>query len=144
MHGICFDYDLQDWFDFSIPNTTIENDFISNSLLEEINFSIKPSAKVVWIGNCPTKNYSIKSKKGQSWELVNFTFYDKKGDFSVSFNKSEGDWLFEMLTKLAVSNAKQMTFQELKTDFEFHFDDFELFWFSKPVSKMKEFGLLLL
>ena len=144
MHGICFDYDLQDWFDFPIPKTTIENDFISNSLLEEINFAIKPSAKIVWIGNVPIKSYSFKSKKGNSWELVNFTFYDKKGDFSVSFNKSEGDWLFEMLTKLAVSNAKQMTFQELKTDFELHFDDFELFWFSKPLIKMKEFGLLLL
>ncbi|MEY4461473.1 MAG: hypothetical protein RLY98_13, partial [Bacteroidota bacterium] len=27
MHGICLDYDLQDWFDFTIPKTTIRPDF---------------------------------------------------------------------------------------------------------------------
>ena len=27
MHGICFDYDLQDWFDFKIPKTKIPSDF---------------------------------------------------------------------------------------------------------------------
>ena len=32
MHGICFDYDLQDWSDFKIPKTKIPSDFICNCL----------------------------------------------------------------------------------------------------------------
>jgi hypothetical protein len=28
MHGICFDYELQEWFDFKIPKTKIPEDFI--------------------------------------------------------------------------------------------------------------------
>ena len=28
MHGICFDYPLQDWFDFKIPKTTIPSDIL--------------------------------------------------------------------------------------------------------------------
>lgn len=144
MHGICFEYDLQDWFDFPIPETTIDSHFISNALQDETNYSIKPTAKIVWIGNKPSMYYASKSKKGSSWEIATLTFYDKKINFSVSFNKSEGDWFFGILAKLAVSNVKQMTFQELKTDFELQFDDFELFWFSKPLMKIKEFGLLQL
>ncbi len=32
MHGICFDYDLQDWFDFKIPKTKVPSNFIQNCL----------------------------------------------------------------------------------------------------------------
>ena len=32
MHGICFDYELQDWFDFKIPKTKIGADFIFDAL----------------------------------------------------------------------------------------------------------------
>ena len=35
MHGICFEYNLQDWFDFEIPSTTIVPDYISNALANE-------------------------------------------------------------------------------------------------------------
>jgi copper(I)-binding protein len=50
MHGICFEYDLQDWFDFKIPNTKIPSDYIVSCLEKEVDFNIKPSAKIVWIG----------------------------------------------------------------------------------------------
>ena len=35
MHGICFEYNLQDWFNFEIPSTTIVPDYISNALANE-------------------------------------------------------------------------------------------------------------
>ena len=50
MHGICFDYDLQKWFDFKIPKTTISPDYIYNCLEKEENFTIKPNAKIIWLG----------------------------------------------------------------------------------------------
>jgi hypothetical protein len=59
-------------------------------------------------------------------------------------NKEHGDWLVELLKKIAVSNTKICTLQEIKFDFETTFDDFELFWFSKPVMLLKDNGLLII
>ncbi|HJY13239.1 MAG TPA: hypothetical protein VJ304_10660, partial [Flavobacterium sp.] len=84
------------------------------------------------------------SKKGNSWEMMSFTFHDKKQSFNLQTNKNEGEWLVEILSKISISNAKNYTFQEIKTDFETQLEDFELFWYSKPVNTLREFGLLVL
>ncbi|OOG77596.1 radical SAM protein [Flavobacterium sp. A45] len=144
MHGICFDYELQDWFDFKIPKTKISSDFIFDALQEETNFNIKPTAKIVWLGGKPSIETFTKSKKGNSWEMMALTFHDKKESFTIQTNKTEGEWLVEMLQKISVSNVKTYSFQEVKTDFELQLEDFELFWYSKPVNTLREFGLLVL
>lgn len=144
MHGICFDYTLQEWFDFKIPKTKIAEDFIVNALQEPEDFKIKPTAKIVWLGGKPFIEEFTKSKKGNSWEMMSLTFHDKKESFSIQTNKAEGEWLTEMLQKVAVSNAKVYTLQEIKTDFEKLLEDFELFWYSKPVNSLREYGLLVL
>lgn len=144
MHGICFDYELQDWFDFKIPKTKIDPYFIFNALEETNDFNTKPNAKVVWLGGKPSVEYFTKSKKEQTWEMMTFTFHDKKESFNIQTNKNEGEWLVEILKKVAISNGKNYTFQEIKTDFETELDDFELFWYSKPINTLREFGLLVL
>jgi radical SAM superfamily enzyme YgiQ (UPF0313 family) len=144
MHGICFDYELQDWFDFKIPKTKIHPDFIANALEEEDDFNIKPTAKIVWLGGKPLVEHFTKSKKGNSWELMTLTFHDKKERFTIQTTKNEGEWLVNILGKISVSNSKIYTLQEVKSDFETHFEDFELFWYSKPINTLREFGLLIL
>jgi len=144
MHGICFDYELQDWFDFKIPKTKIQPDFISNALEQEEDFNIKPTAKIVWLGGKPSQEHFTKSKKGNSWEMMALTFHDKKESFVIQTGKKEGEWLVEMLEKISISNAKTCTFQEIKADFERNLEDFELFWYSKPVNTLRNFGLLVL
>jgi hypothetical protein len=144
MHGICFDYELQDWFDFKIPKTKIGPDFIYDALQESEDFNIKPTAKIVWLGGKPFAESFTKSKKGNSWEMLTLTFHDKKESFSIQTNKNEGEWLVEILQKISVSKTKTYTFQEIKADFETNFEDFELFWYSKPVNTLREFGLLVL
>ena len=143
MHGICFDYPLQDWFDFKIPPTTISEDFIYNALSEETDLSIKPNSKVVWIGGEPQVANFIKTKKGNSWEMSTLTFHDKKESYSIQMNREEGDWLIKTLKKVSVSNTKLNTLQEIKSDFEYKFENFELFWFSKPIATLRDFGLLI-
>jgi len=144
MHGICFEYELHEWFDFKIPKTKIHPDFISDALAEEDDFNIKPTAKIVWIGGKPLLEVFTKSKKGNSWEMMSLTFHDKKECFTIQTNKAEGEWLVQMLVKISVLNAKIHTFNEIKNDFETHFEDFELFWYSKPVNTLREYGLLVL
>jgi hypothetical protein len=144
MHGICFDYNLQDWFDFKIPNTKIPSDFIYNCLEKEQSFTTKPNAKIVWIGGKPQVDIFTKSKKGNSWEMMKLIFHDKTQTYDISLNVEEGKWLVETLVKLSVYKDNKITFTQLKSDFEQQFDDFELFWYSKQIATVRTFGLLVL
>ena len=144
MHGICFDYDLQDWFDFKIPRTKIEPDFIQNALQKETVFTTKSNAKIVWTGGIPLVRKFTKSKKGNSWEMMNLTFHQKTHSFEITLEEDKGNWLLEKLETLSVSNEKRITFQQLKTDFETQLEDFELFWYSKSINNLKTNGLLVL
>jgi len=145
MHGICFDYDLQEWFDFKIPKTKISPSYIEDCLmLQNDFFNAKPSSKIVWIGGKPFTETFTKSKKGRSWQMMQLTFHDKKETLEISLEKDKAEWLISTLEKLQVSNYKTQTFAQVKTDFETNFDDFELFWYSKPINALKDFGLLTL
>lgn len=144
MHGICFDFALQDWFDFKIPKTSIPEDFIADALESDADFHTKPTSKVVWLGGKPTLDYFTKTKKGNSWEMVSLTFHDKKESFTVQADRAEGEWLAKMLETASVSQPKTLTFQQIKADFESRFDDFELFWYAKPINTLRDFGLLVL
>ncbi|MEO5776847.1 MAG: B12-binding domain-containing radical SAM protein, partial [Flavobacterium sp.] len=144
MHGICFDYELQDWFDFKIPNTTIPSDYIISSLEQEDSFTTKPSAKIIWIGGKPQTEIFTKFKKGNSWEMMKLTFHDKRETVEISLEKDKADWFLKSLELLSVSNEKAATFAQLKTNFENQFEDFELFWYSKSMNNLREFGLLVI
>ncbi len=144
MHGICFEYPLQDWFDFKIPRTTIPANFIKKALQREPNFNTKPSAKIVWLGGRPITENFIKTKKGNSWEMMSLTFHDKKKTFSIQTNQKEGKWLAGILKETSISCGRIHTFQELKIDFETQFENFELFWYSKPVNILRDYGFLVL
>jgi len=145
MHGICFDYPLQDWFEFKIPKTTIPSDFIYNALEKESDFNTKPSAKIVWIGGKPTTEIFTKSKKGNSWEMMRMVFHDKRETFDITTEKEKGEWLLSIWNKLSVTADRKITFNEVKSDYEnAGLEDFELFWYSKPINVLREFGLLIL
>ncbi|MCF8326581.1 MAG: radical SAM protein [Leadbetterella sp.] len=140
MHGLCFEYPLQDWFDFKIPKTKIRPDFIAECLEEQDHSHIKPNAKIVWIGNQPIVE-KTKTKKGLA---VHLTFHEKMETFSINIEKEKGEWFLENLKLMDVRNVKTITFNELKTSFENRFEHFELFWYSKPINEMREQGLLVL
>jgi hypothetical protein len=141
MHGICFDYDLQDWFEFKIPKTKIQPNFIENVIFETTDFSLKPSAKIIWIGNQPIAEHFTKSKKGNSWEMTKLTFHFKSDTIEISLDKEMAKWL---VTILASITMKTGSLKDIKLNFENQFDDFELFWFSKPINSLRNSGLLVL
>lgn len=145
MHGICFDYPLQDWFDFKVPATKVPHNYIYNVLQEDGNFSIKPASKIVWTGGEPSISYYTKNKKGHTFEVASLTFHDKKQTFAIQVNKEEGKWLAGLLATISVTKGSVATFIQLKQNYEAAgLEDFELFWYSKPLSKVKASGLLVL
>ncbi len=144
MHGICFEYELQEWFDFKIPKTKIAPDYIISCLEKEESFNTKPSAKIVWLGARPSNELFTKSKKGKSWEMVKLIFHSKTETVEISLEKEKGIWFAEMLEKISISGDKIVTFSKIKSDFELHFEDFELFWYSKQINTLRSIGLLTL
>lgn len=144
MHGIGFDFELQEWFDFKIPKTKIPFNFIETVIQQDSKFSTKPASKIVWIGSSPSVKSYVKTKKGNSWEMLELVFYSKTLTVSCHFEKEKGEWLLEKLEELTLINPKLTTFSELKTDFERFFEDFELFWYSKYMIQLRAIGLLSL
>ena len=141
MQGIGFDLPLQEWFEFKIPRTKVSKNYIEIAVAEEDDFVLRPSSKVVWLGNKPLVVYSS-SKKG---DIVTLNFHGKKETFSIKANKNQGDWLAEILGLISPKNKKIYTFQEVKNHYEnAGLKDFELFWYNKPVNTLGEYGLLIL
>ncbi|MFP9114675.1 B12-binding domain-containing radical SAM protein [Flavobacterium sp. RHBU_3] len=144
MHGICFDYPLQDWFEFKIPRTKVPHDYIHNALLDEDNFSIKPTAKIVWTGTKPVVELFTKNKKGRSFPMATLAFHSKRDSFSVQVGEEQGQWLAALLGKISATE-KPLTFAKVKEDYEAAgLEEFEPFWYSKPVNTLREYGLLVL
>ena len=144
MHGICFDFPLQEWFDFKIPKTNINPDFIKKALEADVSFTEKGTAKVIWLGNEPTSYIFTKSKKGNSWEMMQLIFHDRRISFEISVDKDNGDWLLKTLDKINIHKKETLLFNQLKADYEINNNNFELFWYSKPMKTLKENGLLVL
>ena len=144
MHGIGFDVDLQEWFDFKIPSTTIHPYFIEDCLTSEESLTTKTSAKIVWMGGTPLVSYTSKTKRGKTRELIQLAFHTKNELFETSLEKDKGEWLLNTLDKIAIQKGNSLTFQQLKVDFELHFENFELFWYSKPIKNLRNYGLLVL
>ena len=76
--------------------------------------------------------------------MLHCTFHHKTETFTISLDKDEGAWFIKMIPKLSPHQDKALSFLALKTDFETQFENFELFWFSKPIQQLKEKGLLVL
>ena len=143
MHGACFDYPLQKWFEQKVPKTTIAPDYIIKAI-EAIEVAVSnPNTKIIFTGNQPKKETIIKSKKGNQWELLSLTFETKKETINIKVDKEQGEWLVNILQSVSISNSKTLTLQEVKTDYEnAGLEDFELFWDNKPVSTLYKAGLL--
>ena len=145
MYGIGFELPLQDWFDMKVPRTKVIPKYIENALVEEAHFSLKPTAKIVWLGGKPKVQFFIKTKKGKQFDMATLSFHDKKETFTLQIGKAQADWLLYILPQLSPKNAEIFTFQEVKAHYEAAgLEDFELFWYNKPFNVMGEFGLLSL
>lgn len=143
MHGINFDLPLQEWFDFKIPRTTIHPDYIHDSLLEDEDFKFKGNSKVVFLTKNVIAENRVKNKKKYSGTYTLLTFHLKTNIVKVEMEQDKAEWLMDILKEHSIDNQKKPTIQQLKNQFEENFDDFELFWFSKPMQQLKENCVIL-
>lgn len=141
MHGQCFDFDLQEWFEFKVPKTKIHPDFLYDAIqVNTDDLKIQGNKKIVWLGNELTYTLQTKTKKGYTFENVELEVNGVDVLEFITLEKTIGLWLVSVLNE-----NMRLTLNQLKKNFEdqcFN-EDFEIFWFSKPIKKLKETELLL-
>lgn len=143
MHGIGFELPLSDWFDFKLPRTKIPSNYIEMCLVNEPLSFMKPSTRPLWLATLPETSVFSKSKRGESWELVRLTVHTKSETIATNLPKEEGMWFVNQLENLSIESNPRPTITELKEDFLLHFDDFELFWYSREMLILRENGILI-
>ncbi|MDR6515412.1 B12-binding domain-containing radical SAM protein [Chryseobacterium camelliae] len=143
MHGINFELPLQEWFDFKIPTTTINPDYIHDCLLDNEDFKFKPNSKIVFLAKNVIAENRVKIKKKYSGAYTLLTFHLKTNIVKAEMEQEHAEWLMGILEEHDIENPKKLMLQQLKVYFEEQFENFELFWFSKPMQQLKENGVIL-
>lgn len=144
MQGIGFDKGLQFWFDFKIPKTTIAPKFILQQIQQKLETLPKDSSRIIWVGGEPeTKEIKIE-KKGNIYKLLSLQFHFQKETVIIQLEIDQANWLVKKLNEISYFENEKTSFKKLKESYEAEFENFELFWFSKPISKLKHKGILVL
>jgi len=144
MHGICFDFALQDWFDFKVPRTRIAPDYIENALREE-DRAPKPSDKVVWLEGPVRLKQQQRSRKGRSFTVTQLLVSTRVDELAIVVEAAAGKWLEIWLPRLSVRGGRAYTYSALSEDYEKSTGaDFEELWYSPALDQLKAAGLLVL
>lgn len=142
MHGQCFDWPLQKWFDHRVPKTTVAPDYIQQAI-DGDEYVQGKNRKLVWLGQNPSAQTVIRSKKGNSWEMLELRFLTQKNELVIQVDPAKGKWLMDILPTLRIGTSPLKTVQQLQADYEAKgLEDFELFWDNKPVNSLHKAGLL--
>ncbi|MBI9064933.1 MAG: radical SAM protein [Marinilabiliaceae bacterium] len=145
MHGLCFDYQIQDWFDFKVPRTTIPSNCIERSLTSEEGNVLADKNKWIWLGNQPRVRSYTKKKKGKTTHMMELTISNKKAELVLKVKEELGQWLCQLLPQLAVSAKEHFTLQQVRADFEQKKPgDFNIFINSYTFSQLRDSGLVIL
>ena len=141
MHGACFEFPLQKWFEFKIPKTSIAPNYIQTQLdAVEIGSN---NYKAIWTGLMPTTTIVQRAKKGSKWEEMNLRFETNKNTISIHVDPEKGKWFINLLSTINVELSTGMTLADIKADYiAAGLEDFDLFWDNKPINALHKAGLL--
>jgi hypothetical protein len=143
MHGVGIDEPLYKWFEMKVPKTSVDANFITNVLSDDSLQNYKPTTQLIFLGNSPSIETIIKSKKGNQWELASITFETKSTTINIRIDKAEGIWFYELLTQ--IKNGSKVNMKEVMENYESAgLEDFELFWDNKPMNQLQKAGLLMI
>jgi radical SAM superfamily enzyme YgiQ (UPF0313 family) len=144
MNQLGLDVALYTWFDFKVPSTSIETDYIDDCLNEGELKTISDNTKVYWLGANATITFFTKSKKGIQWEMAVVKCEIASKTIELKLSELQGRWLVKILNQISIYNDSMMTFLELKKDYEASKvdDDIELIWYNKIYPVLKGNGLI--
>ncbi len=145
MHGICFDFELQEWFDFPVPSTQIPEDYITQSLAKYSDKQIQSTNKIVWLGGIPSLATFTRKKKGKTITMSALQLQTKKGTLELALDEKTAKWLLHVLPKIAATNEFVYSYGEIAAEYELQsLGDFTRFWNTDAITQLRTHGLLVL
>ena len=76
--------------------------------------------------------------------MATLTIQEQTKVFSERKKENECIWSIETIHDIALhKNNRALNFNYLNSKYELNFDDFELFWYSKPIQTLKDNGVIL-
>jgi hypothetical protein len=160
MHGICFDFPLQEWFDFRIPCTTVASDFIRNiSFHNQQNHTAPhllrptshlpldlpvPHSRLIWTGTVPEVNFYTRQKKGKSISSARIMIQTHQREVIIQTDEVTGKWLAGIFPLLVPGNPDSLTFQKLEQLYPKGLPgNFKTFWDGAVMRELRESGLVI-
>lgn len=145
-HGI--DWPLGDWFDFEIPDTTLQPGSIAAFIKEDVLQPWRPTNRIVWTGGEPVELILPKGKKKKESDktvMAEIVVSGVRGMHSLFFTTEEkAMWAIEVMEKSSGIHAGELTAGELQKSFQESCpDNFEAFAHSEEFRRWREAGLLL-
>ncbi|KEO73980.1 B12-binding domain-containing radical SAM protein [Anditalea andensis] len=139
MHGIGFEYDLQEWFDFEVPKTSVKKNFIENAILNEPAAKVKESTKLIWLGNAP--EFISQGKKSDKILLY---IENKSTSIEIKFTKNLLPFIKWLFVEKLENKSNNLTMIQIKEKYELlGFNDFEAFLQTSLWIRLKHEGLLM-
>jgi len=118
MHGMCFDFPLQEWFDFKVPRTRIAPNHIQTALDSYTDQELRPSTKVIWLGGQVSLQVQQRNKKGRSFQVVQLWVYQQRATVKVHLEDAIiGKWLEEVLPSLSPTASTVRNLADLNRSF---------------------------
>ena len=139
MHGVGFDFKLDDWFEFKTPKTSHKPNQIANYIKANEFQEISPKNKVLWIG--------LKESLIKEIDHKNSTIHINTPTKNLAFKLPtlQAKWLQKTLINTHYSQSNKITYQELGNDFnDASLGYFLLFWNEPAAISLRENGLLIL
>jgi len=139
MHGIGFDFPLQDWFAFKTPKTKHPKNEISNFLKNQEFIETTSKSKVLWTGYQYVAISVINDKK------ASIRIQTKSKSLEFTLPKAQATWIIELVNNAHFSNETVPTYGEMEADFNAkNLGYFLLFWNEPTLLSLRENGLLIL
>jgi hypothetical protein len=137
MHGICFDFPLQEWFDFKIPKPSIPLNYIERQLAQYKERTIKSTDKVVWLGTKPVVH---PDRTGSLLQI-----HSGREVLELQLDQQKAAWLEDILAQASVSNEAAPLYGAVQAGYEqLGTKDFDRFWNSEELQQLSRAGLLVL
>ncbi len=140
MQGIGLDSNLQSWFESKIPKPTIAKDAISSYLNTPLLTTPKQNSKLHFLGKIINTELITQSKKGNTRTLIKINFVYQSNTLSIQLPQAEGEWLVQLLHNYT-EPISYSTVAILYTTAGL--EDFDLFWFNKPINTLWKAGVLV-
>ena len=114
MHGICFDFPLQEWFDFPVPRTTVPRNLVKDIVSRDQAADPAPHSRVVWIQALPEFTFFQRTKKGKTVPSSRMTVHTLQEEISLVLPEKTGQWFREVLPKLLITSQEPITFSKVE------------------------------